>query len=343
MCRRAAWPFATVCHAAHGLLLARNHCGRSRACPAHGAHRVYEEPHGFRRHSGAREHAPSVRPRLPRRSEAHPAGGVEALRLRLPCFVMLDLCQQEIQPLARRPYPPGTLARREAAQGRDLLVGWRGRLPGRYVSPPNWERAGLRSAGTEVTDGAKEGVRFPPRGAEPLRSVRPRLDRPPRLPGQGGEVRGGRHDRQHAARRAQPQVRRGPAGRQGRLAAQGQHRGVRLAERLGQGARLPRAAGQGAGQAARHPGDSREPRPEPAHRGHRPPHRAGELRRLRAGRADAAGRLSRRRGQGARAVREARPGQDPRGLPRRARPSWRSARSATARWARWASAMAAEW
>jgi hypothetical protein len=87
---------------------------------------------------------------------------VEPLRLRLPCFVMLDLCQQEIEPLARRPFPPGTLARREAAQGRDLLVGWRGRLPGRYVSPPNWERAGLRSAGTEVTDGAKEGVRFPP-------------------------------------------------------------------------------------------------------------------------------------------------------------------------------------
>ncbi len=64
---------------------------------------------------------------------------VEPLRLRLPCFVMLDRCQQEIEPLARRPFPPGILARREAAQGRDLLVGWRGRLPGRYVSPPNRE------------------------------------------------------------------------------------------------------------------------------------------------------------------------------------------------------------
>ncbi len=73
--------------------------------------------------------------RLPGLQHRH----VEPLRLRLPCFVMLDLCQQEIEPLTRRPFLPGTLARREATQGRDLLVGWRGRLPGRYVSPPNRE------------------------------------------------------------------------------------------------------------------------------------------------------------------------------------------------------------
>jgi hypothetical protein len=44
-----AWSIAPLCHSAHGLLLTRNHWGRSRARPAHGAHGAYDEPHGFRR------------------------------------------------------------------------------------------------------------------------------------------------------------------------------------------------------------------------------------------------------------------------------------------------------
>jgi len=53
-------------------------------------------------------------PRAPFETEGSlPHRHVEPLRLRLPCFVMLDRGQQEIEPLARRPFPPGTLARRE--------------------------------------------------------------------------------------------------------------------------------------------------------------------------------------------------------------------------------------
>ena len=62
--------------------------------------------------------------------------------------------------------------------------------------------------------------------------------------------------------------------------------------RVRQGARLPRAAGQGRREAARHTGDSREPRPEPAYRGHRPPAGPRRLRRLRARRLLPARRLS---------------------------------------------------
>ena len=72
-------------------------------------------------------------------------------------------------------------------------------------------------------------------------------------------------------------------------------------------------------QAAGHPRDPREPRPQPAHRRHRTAPRPRRLRRVRPRRALSAGRLSRRRGQGARAVPEARPGQDPRRLHRRRR------------------------
>ena len=152
---------------------------------------------------------------------------------------------------------------------------------------------------------------------DPVRRLRARRARPPRLPRQGRQVRRRRRDRGDAARSAQPEVRRG-AGRQARgHAHQGGVPRVRLAEGLRQDARLPGAAGQGDGQAAggaRHP---REPRPQPAHRGHRPPARARQLRGLRARRALPARRLSGRRGQGARGVPEARSGEDARGLRRR--------------------------
>jgi hypothetical protein len=51
--RSVAWSMVPSCHAAHWLLLMRNHWGRARTCPAHRAHGAYEEPRGFRRHSGA--------------------------------------------------------------------------------------------------------------------------------------------------------------------------------------------------------------------------------------------------------------------------------------------------
>ena len=83
------------------------------------------------------------------------------------------------------------------------------------------------------------------------------------------------------------------AGRQaGGPAHQGAAGRIRLAEGLRQDARLPGAAGQGRGQAAGRARHSREPRVEPAHRGHRPPAGARQLRRVRAGRAVPARRIS---------------------------------------------------
>ena len=128
---------------------------------------------------------------------------------------------------------------------------------------------------------------------------------------------------------------------QGRQAPEDRARRVRLAAGLRQDARLPRAAGEADGQAARRAGRPREPRPQSAHRGRRAAPRAGRLHRLRARRAVPAGRLSRRRGQGARAVREARPGEDPRRLRRRGRLAEGAARRAPARSAWSASATAA--
>ena len=92
-----------------------------------------------------------------------------------------------------------------------------------------------------------------------------------------------------------------------------------LAEGLRQDARLLRAAGEGGRQAAGRPGRPREPRAQSVHRGHRAAPGARELRRLRARRAVPARRLSRRRGQGPRAVSEARSDEDARGLRRRGR------------------------
>ena len=120
-----------------------------------------------------------------------------------------------------------------------------------------------------------------------------------------------------AARRAEPELRRGPAGAEGRRAHQDGIGRVPVAAGLEQDARLSRAAGDRLRQAARHPRRPREPRPQPAHRGHRAAAGARQLHGVRARRARAARRLSRRRGQGARAVPEARPGQDARGLRRR--------------------------
>ena len=86
------------------------------------------------------------------------------------------------------------------------------------------------------------------------------------------------------------------------------------------GARLPGAAGElGRQEAAGHPRRAREPRPEPAHRGHRAAPRPRRLHGVRAGRAVPGRRLSRRRGQGAHAVPDARSAEDARGLRRRGR------------------------
>ena len=64
---------------------------------------------------------------------------------------------------------------------------------------------------------------------------------------------------------------------------------------------LPGAAGQrGHEQAAGHPRRPREPRPQPAHRGHRAAARARQLHGVRAGRPDFRGRLSGRRREGRR-------------------------------------------
>ena len=87
------------------------------------------------------------------------------------------------------------------------------------------------------------------------------------------KVRGRRRDRGHAARRAQPEVRRSAAGRQRRQAPQGRVRRVPVAAGQRQDARLPGAAGQRHRQAAGDPRRPREPRAQPAHRGHRAPAR----------------------------------------------------------------------
>ena len=83
------------------------------------------------------------------------------------------------------------------------------------------------------------------------------------------KYRGGRHDGGDAARRAEPEVRRSPAGEEGRRAARDVVRRVPVAAGQRQGARLPGPAGQRGRQAAGHPRGPREPRPQPAHRGHR--------------------------------------------------------------------------
>ena len=116
-----------------------------------------------------------------------------------------------------------------------------------------------------------------------------------------------------------PRFAEAAAGPQGRPAHQGRVRRVPLAAGLRQGARLSGAghAGKGRRASSRRAGRAREPRAQPAHRGRRAAPRARGLHGLRARRALPARRLSRRRGQGARAVRQAGPGQDARGLRRR--------------------------
>ena len=91
-----------------------------------------------------------------------------------------------------------------------------------------------------------------------------------------------------------PKFARGAGRQAGGRAHQGAVHRVRVAEGLRQDARLPGAAGQGGRQAAGRARHSREPRAQPAHRGHRPPPGARQLRGVRAGRAVPARRLSRR-------------------------------------------------
>ena len=97
----------------------------------------------------------------------------------------------------------------------------------------------------------------------------------------GGMTRG------HAARCAESGVRRGPAGAEGRPATQDRVGRISVAAGIEQDARLPRAAGERLRQAARHARRPREPRSQPAHRGHRAAARARQLPRVRAGRARA--------------------------------------------------------
>ena len=163
--------------------------------------------------------------------------------------------------------------------------------------------------------------RLPPGGASPVRQVRARHHRSPRLPVGRHPLRRRRRDRGRPARGVEPALRVCAEGAEGRSPHQGGDAGVRIPQGIGQGERLPGQAGQRHRQAARRAGDPREPRPESAYRGHRPAPGARQLRRLRPGCAVHAGRLSGRRGQGEGAVPEARPGEDPRGLRRRREPA----------------------
>ena len=192
------------------------------------------------------------------------------------------------------------------------------------MNPPSISRHQLTRRDQHDT---QDRSRFRPGTAHSVRRLRSRRARPPRLPGQGRQVCRRRRHRCDAARSAQPEVRRG-AGRQARgCSHQGGVSRVRITEGLRQDARLPGAAGQGCRQAAGGTRDSRESRPQPAHRGHRPPARARQLRGLRAGRALSARRLSRRRGQGARGFPEARSSKDARRLHRRPRLAQGTARN----------------
>ena len=102
-------------------------------------------------------------------------------------------------------------------------------------------------------------------------------------------------------------------------------------------ARPAHASGIVAGGAGR----AREPRPQSAYRRRGPTPGAGGFHRLRPGRAVPAGRLSRRRGQGACRIRQARPGEDPRRISWPPRGCCRASRAAMAAWESWASATAA--
>jgi len=192
--------------------------------------------------------------------------------------------------------------------------------------------------------------RFRSRGAAPVRQVRARRDRPARLSRRRGEIRRRRRHRGRPARSAEPELRARRAGGQDRSAHQGRDRRLPVAARLRQRPRHPRTAGErtaagsfhgGDARPAAHPRHPREPRPQPAHRRHRAPPRRRQLHRLCTRRSLSTGRLSGRRRQGARDVRQARSGEDARGLRRRGELSG-AFPAATAGWVRWASAGAAE-
>ena len=99
--------------------------------------------------------------------------------------------------------------------------------------------------------------------------------------------------------------------------------------------------GESRRQAAGDPRDSREPRPQSAHRGHRTPPRARQLRCVRAGCAVRRSAATRGRRQGTRALRQTGAAQDARRLRRGGGHGSRRVRKQRAKWARSASAMAA--
>ncbi len=188
---------------------------------------------------------------------------------------------------------------------------------------------------------AQNRRRLSSRSAEAVRSLRSWPHRSPRLPRRREKIRGRGRRRRRAARRAFPGLRGRRTGEERTTRASRQDARSQVAGRLWrrQGpfrrAREPRR--QEAADGAGHP---REPRPQSAYRGHRPPPRGRRLHRLRA---RCAGALGGYPGDEDKA-RELFPKLDQRrrapiSSPRSARS--RPARSATARSAPWASAMAA--
>ena len=163
---------------------------------------------------------------------------------------------------------------------------------------------------------AHEGQRLSARSTEPVRQVRPQPDRPARLPGRRGQVRGGRPHGGGVSRGAEPSL-RGSAASARKSDARIKVESVEFPS--------PHGYGKGRGYLVLPAGDSKKTAKLPAilvvheNRGLNP-HIEDVARRLALDgfmtfAPDAlvpAWRLSRRRGQGTRALHEAGPGQDAR-------------------------------
>src|SRR5215207_7829190 len=103
--------------------------------------------------------------------------------------------------------------------------------------------------------GTENRARLRSGSADTVRRLRAWRDRPTELSRPGLQVRGRRRDRRDAARSAEPEVRRGAGGAEGRCADRRRVRRVRLPERLWEDARVLRASREGHRKAARRPRD----------------------------------------------------------------------------------------
>src|SRR5713101_124761 len=136
---------------------------------------------------------------------------------------------------------------------------------------------GINSHGPQESHGLPTGV------AEPLRPLRTRRYRPPRIPGWREEVRGWRLDGYGDLGEPSPQLRLGATGTQRRQPNQDRIRDGSFAPGQWKHKGVPGSSRERQWKVARSAGGAREPRLESLYRGRGAAFRYGELHGLRAG------------------------------------------------------------